>query len=97
MVRVRQAFMRSLKKLTSRASAELQIPQSTVHRILWQSLHLEPYKLQAVQKPVESDEQLRSLFVAHVCAQILEQINFLCHIVFMDEAEISHLWMCQLA
>jgi hypothetical protein len=97
MVRVRQALIWNLKKPTSRASAELQMPQSTVDRILWKSLHLELYKLQGVQMPVESDEQLRSLFAAHICSQILEHTNFLYHIVFMDEAKISHLWMYQLA
>jgi hypothetical protein len=44
MDRVRQAFVRSLKKSTSTASAELQISQSTVHRIPCKSLCLEPYK-----------------------------------------------------
>jgi hypothetical protein len=70
-----QTFVRSLKKSNFRASAELQMLQTTVHRILRKSLRLKSYKLQVVQKLTAHDKQLTSQFAAHVSAHILEHDN----------------------
>jgi hypothetical protein len=84
---VRHAFTWSLKQSISWASAQLQMLQTTVHRILRKSQCFKPYKLQVVQKVAAHDKQLRLQFVAHTYAQILEHDNFLSHIVFIDEAK----------
>jgi hypothetical protein len=55
---VRQAFMWSPKKSISQVSAELQILQMTVCRILWKSPCLKPYKLLIIQKLTACDKQL---------------------------------------
>jgi hypothetical protein len=47
---VRESFVRSPRKSVSRASRELQVPKSTVRKILRKRLHLYPYKLQLIQK-----------------------------------------------
>ncbi|PSN29696.1 hypothetical protein C0J52_27396 [Blattella germanica] len=47
--RIQDAYVRSPKKSTRRASNELQIPQTTVWRILRKRLHFKPYKLQFLQ------------------------------------------------
>jgi hypothetical protein len=41
--------------------------QTVVHRILWKSQHLKPYKLQVVQELTAYDKQLRSQFMAYMC------------------------------
>jgi hypothetical protein len=65
--RVGQAFTRSGKKSIARASAELQMPQTTVLRILQKCLLLKPYKSQAVQKLTTRDKQLRLQFTELIC------------------------------
>jgi hypothetical protein len=47
--RVRTCFQHSSQKSTSRASRELQLPQTTVSKILRKRLLMKPYKLQLVQ------------------------------------------------
>jgi hypothetical protein len=56
-----------VQKIIFRASPELQMPQTTVHRFLRKSLHLKPHKLQVVQKLTAHDKQIRSRFAAHMC------------------------------
>ena len=46
---VRDAFLRSPKKSVRRASRELQIPKTSVHRILHKQLLFRAYKVQIVQ------------------------------------------------
>ena len=49
MERIHGACERSPPKSTLRASRQLQIPQTTVWRVLQRRLHLKPYKLSLVQ------------------------------------------------
>jgi hypothetical protein len=63
---VRQAYMQSLTKSISRARAKLQMPQTNGHRILCKSLRQKPCELQAVQKVITHDKQVRPQFLAHV-------------------------------
>jgi plasmid maintenance system antidote protein VapI len=43
---VQVAFQRNLQKSVRRASRELHVPKSTVHKVLHKQLHLQPYKVQ---------------------------------------------------
>ncbi|KAG1653440.1 hypothetical protein GQR58_025569 [Nymphon striatum] len=52
---VRNTFVRSPGKSTRRASRELQVPQSTVSKILRKRLQFHPYKLPLVQKLQSQD------------------------------------------
>jgi hypothetical protein len=73
---VRQAFMQSLNTSISWVSAQLQILQTTVHRIFWNSLCLKLYKLQVVQRLTACDKQQRLWFSIYMYAQILEHDSF---------------------
>jgi hypothetical protein len=64
---VRQPFIRSPKKSISWASAQLQMPQETVHRILWKSLCINPYKLHVVQKFTACYKQHNLQFAVYLC------------------------------
>jgi hypothetical protein len=46
---IMEAFQRSLTKSIFRASLELNIPRSTVHKVLHKRLRLHAYKVQIVQ------------------------------------------------
>lgn len=61
-----QAFVRGPKKSISQVSADLKMPQTTVHKIFRKSLRLKPHKLQAVQKLNAPGKELRSQFAGHV-------------------------------
>jgi hypothetical protein len=65
--RVRKAFVRSLQKSTHRASRELQVPQSSVWRILREHLREKGYRLQLLQALNAQDHNLRFQFC--VCLQ----------------------------
>ncbi|PSN53566.1 hypothetical protein C0J52_09183 [Blattella germanica] len=74
--RVRETFLRSPKKSTRRASRELQIPTSTIKKILRTRLRFRPYKLQLVQKLQPQDKVTRSEFCTN-------------RIIFSDEATFN--------
>jgi hypothetical protein len=59
--RVRETFVRSPQKSTHRASRELQMPQSSVWRIL-HSFRVKGYRLQLLQAPNPQDHNLRLHF-----------------------------------
>jgi hypothetical protein len=73
----------------SQARAELQMPQTNGHRILRNSLRLNPHEIGAVSKVTPHDKHLRLQIVAHICAQILEENNSLSSTVFTDEAKLK--------
>jgi hypothetical protein len=89
--RVRQVFMQSLKKLISQASADLQMSQMTVRRILRKNLCLKPYKVQVIQIGTAHDKWNRSQYVAHMCKKVLEHDNFLSHVICKSEPPREHL------
>ena len=53
---VRETFLRSPRKSVRRASAETQIPRTTVWRVLRKRLQMKPYRLQLVQALKEGDK-----------------------------------------
>ncbi|PSN39385.1 hypothetical protein C0J52_26129, partial [Blattella germanica] len=59
---VRESFTRSPHKSIRQASRELQIPRSTVHKILRKRLHLRAYKLQLFHQLKPDDCRKRASF-----------------------------------
>ena len=57
--RVRETFTCSLRKSTTRASLELQLPQQTVWKILRKRLRIIPYRLQLLQALSCDDKRVR--------------------------------------
>jgi transposase len=68
--RVRACFQRSPQKSTRRASSELQLPQTTVSKILRTRLFMKPYKLQLVQALKPEDLAVRYEFCREILARI---------------------------
>lgn len=83
---VREAFLRSPRKSIRRASSELHIPSSTVHKIVHKRLKLKAYKIQLVQKLQPNDKPKRKEFTSEMLSRIDEDNDFLNHVAFSDEA-----------
>ncbi|PSN54075.1 hypothetical protein C0J52_03101 [Blattella germanica] len=82
---VRQAFIRSPRKSTSRHASELRMSDRSVRRLL-KTLHFHPYKLSLVQDLNVIDKQSRLAF-ARSFLELKEQIPDICDWLFMsDEA-----------
>jgi hypothetical protein len=64
------AFQRSPQKSVRRASRELLIPKSTVHKVLHKRLHLQPYKVQLTQAFEPRDLPRRAEFAASMLDSI---------------------------
>jgi len=82
---VRETLVRSLQKSTYRASQELQMPQSSVWRILRKRLRVKGYRLQLLQALNPHDHNLR----LHFCVDFqlrLEEEGYAEKLVFSDEA-----------
>jgi len=83
--RVRETFVMSPQKSTHRASRELQMPQSSVWRILRKRLRVRGYQLLLLQALNPQDHNARF----HFCVdfeQRLEEDGFAEKLVFSDEA-----------
>ena len=64
--RVRTAFARSPRKSTRRASTELEIPRSTIHKIIHKCLHLSAFKIHLRHNIKPNDRSLRAHFAAEM-------------------------------
>ena len=84
--RVREAFVRSPKKSTRRASQELQIPRSTVQKVLHKRLRFTPYRLQLVQRLYPQDRETRFNFCQGLQESMENYLDLLSKIIFSDEA-----------
>ena len=83
--RVRETFVRSPQKSTHRASREMQMPQSSVWRILRKRLRVKGFRLQLLQALNLQDHNLRLQFCVDI-QQRLEEDGFAEKLVFSDEA-----------
>ena len=83
---VRDAFQRSPRKSVRRASIELRMPRSTVHKVLHKRLRLRAYKVQLVQELKPHDRPQREAFATEILSRIDEDNDYLKHVVFSDEA-----------
>jgi len=68
---VRETFVRSPQKSTHRASRELQMPQSSVWRILRKCLRMKGYRLQLLQTLNPQDHNLRF----HICVDFHQRLE----------------------
>ena len=69
---VREAFVRSPQKSTTRASRELQMSQSSVWRILRKRLRVKGFRLQRLQALNPQDHNLRLRFCLDFQQRLLE-------------------------
>ena len=83
--RVRTAFARSPRKSIRRASTELQIPRSTIQKIIHKRLHLSAFKIQLRHHIKPNDRPLRVHFAAEMLLRIENDNSYLDNIVFSDE------------
>ena len=84
--RISETFHRSPRKSIRRASQELAIPKSTVHRVVRKHLKLYAYKLQILQALKPNDRPQRAAFATDMLERIDNDPNFLTMIMFSDEA-----------
>ena len=83
--RVRETFVRSPQKSTTRYTRELQMSQSSVWRILRKRLRVKGYRLQLLQALNTQDHNLRLRFCLDL-QQRLREDGFAENLVFSDEA-----------
>jgi hypothetical protein len=72
--RVREAFQRSPRKPTNRASLELDIPQPTAWLILRKRLRVKPYQLQLLQALTDEDKSRRLQFFTDILQHLEEYV-----------------------
>ena len=87
--RVRMAFARSLRKSIRRATTELKIHRSTIHKIIHKCLHFCAFKIQLRHHIKPNDRPLRAHFAADMLLRIVNDNSYLYDIVFSDEANLS--------
>lgn len=83
---LRAAFQRSPGKSIRRASLQLDIPRSSVHKVLHKCLHLHAYKVQIVQALLPNDLPRRAEFAIEILDRIDGNNDYLKRICFSDEA-----------
>ncbi|KAJ9581916.1 hypothetical protein L9F63_003736, partial [Diploptera punctata] len=83
---VQAAFERSPRKSLRRASRELQIPKSTLQRIVHKRLKLHAYKVQLVQRLEPNDMPKRVEFANTMLDRLGADPDFMTKIFFSDEA-----------
>lgn len=84
--RVRAAFERSPGKSVRTAARQLQLPRSTVHKVLHKQLRLYAYKVQLVHALQPDDAPRRAEFAADMLQRIDDDDRFLKRVLFSDEA-----------
>lgn len=84
--RVQQAFIRSPSKSIRCASRQLQLPTTTVHRVLHKRLKLHAYKVQLLHALQPDDRPKRKSFAVDILSRIDDDPDFLKKVMFTDEA-----------
>ena len=84
--RVRQAFQRSPMKFICTAARQLELPRSTVHKVLHKNLRLYAYKVQMLQALQPNDMPRQKKFAVNLLQRISEDGAFLKRVCFSDEA-----------
>ena len=83
--RVRQAFQRSPMKSIRIAARQLELPLSTVHKVLHKNSRLYAYKVQMLQALQANDMPRQKEFAVNMLRQISEDEAFLKRVCFSDE------------
>ena len=65
--RLRQAFQRSPMKSIRTAARQLELPRSTVHKVLHKNLRLYTYKVQMLQALQPNDMPRQKEFAVNMC------------------------------
>ena len=86
MERIRSDFLRSPQKSIRRASRKLQMPQSTVWKVLRKDWNMKPYKLQQLQALTSGDTERRLEFCNFIFKQTELDDSFISKLVFSIEA-----------
>ena len=60
--RIHDAFENSRRKSTHRANCQLEIPCTTIWRVLKRRLHMKPYKLRFVQALTNDNREMQITF-----------------------------------
>lgn len=82
---VQVAFQRSPQKSIRRASRELHVPKSTIHKVLHKRLQLHPYKVQIIQHLQPNDRPIRYEFATTMLNKIEGDNEYLQKVMFSDE------------
>lgn len=85
-LRVKNAFQRSSTKSIRTAARELQLPRSTVHKVLHKRLGFHAYKMQLLHALEPNDKPRRKAFANLMLKEISSDETFLNRICFSDEA-----------
>jgi hypothetical protein len=80
-----EAFQRNPTKSIRRASLELNIPRSTVHKVLHKRLRLYAYKVQIVQALEPNDRPQGQQFAIEMLGRVDQNPNYLSNVMFSDE------------
>lgn len=83
---VHNAITRHPQQSVRKLSAEINLPKTTVHKILRKDLSLKPFKTQMVQQLLPQDHNSRLIFSQWVTQKILNQPDFLDNLIVTDEA-----------
>lgn len=83
---VRQSFVGCPKTSIRTASTHLQIPRSTVHKVLHENLRLYAFKVQLLHAVKPNYKRKRKVFAVRILDQIPNDDAFLNWVCFYDEA-----------
>lgn len=83
---IEESFTASPRKSVRRASLELGLPKSTVHKILRAKLHMKAYKIQLHQQLLEEDYYARLTFCHQFNEKLCNDDAFVSNLLFSDEA-----------
>ena len=85
--RVEKAITQNPSKSTRRLAQKVNIPRTSVNRILKQDLHLYPYKVQVAQQLLPADKLQRKAFTEwfnNMCREEEYFVNKGCNIQILD-------------
>jgi len=80
------AYYRNPRKSIRRASKQLQIPRSTIHKVLHRKLRLTAYKVQLLQALKPEDKPQRKEFAVLMLDRLDLDTGFLKRVCFTDES-----------
>ncbi|KFM68849.1 hypothetical protein X975_25329, partial [Stegodyphus mimosarum] len=83
---VRETFLRNPRRSVRSAARELDMPISTVYKVIKKKLRLHAYKVQIVPVLEPDDRPRRVAFVTDMLRRIEDDAEFLKRIMFSDEA-----------
>jgi hypothetical protein len=86
MEQAREAFSCSPQKSICQASQQLQMPPTTVWRVVKKHLLMKPYGLQVLQAVNNNDKEDCSTFCVNFVGMISDDENLMSKVVFSDEA-----------